>query len=370
MDKEKNLVFIWSSFLSYHHDKAGQFLEEANFCSISSYEKNYYEIQKNNPRNLYGLKILFPGEVLEDVSFLKRQIKLFKEIIKRKEKFIFLGNGGNMRAYHPAIFIGSLIQRFFGKKVFVMFDTNFSDRQRNVFIEVAKAFFFLPYSGAICSSPSTSEYLNFLGFKKKPKTNFGLNTINPERFLSIKKEEDLQRDQFVYVGRMSPEKNISFLLNAYSEYLKKTSRKKLILKLIGDGPMFDEYKNLASELNIEKFTFFVGAKSSQEIAEELNKSKALLFPSLSEPWGIVVNEAVSLSVPVIISEKVNSRSLLVRQMVNGFCLEPDNHEGWVKAMMLLAEDDELYDTFSSGAKNFWDDINVKSFRKAVEYLTK
>ena len=39
MDKQKNLVFIWSSFLSYHHDKAGQFLEEANFCSISSYEK-------------------------------------------------------------------------------------------------------------------------------------------------------------------------------------------------------------------------------------------------------------------------------------------------------------------------------------------
>ena len=59
----------------------------------------------------------------------------------------------------------------------------------------------------------------------------------------------------------------------------------------------------------------------------------------------------------------------MRQMVNGFCLEPDNHDGWVKAMRLLGEDDELYANFSNGAKKFWDDINVKSFRKAVKYLT-
>ncbi len=366
-DKKNKILLIFSSFLPYHFDKAEEISDMANFLTISSFEKHYSSIQKANSRKIKNHKILYPDKKVEDIPFLKKQIRLFLEIIIRREKKIFIGIGGNIRSYHPAIFLGVIIKRLLFTKVFAMFDTNYTDRSRNVYKEFFKSLFFLPFSGALCSSPQSAAYLDFLGFKRKPKTTFGLNTFNTNRFRKVTRSEE-EPNQFLFVGRMSEEKNIDFLLQVYSEYILSLKERALPLKIIGDGPLHKELVQRAKLLNLDE-KIFLGTKNSDEISMELCNSKALLLPSFTEPWGLVVGEAVSMSVPVIMSDKVNSKSFLVKQFVNGLHIEPDNKEGWVRALVKITSDTLFYESLKIAPKSSEKYINVKSFRKAILTLS-
>ena len=370
-DNKKNILLIFSSYLPYHLDKAESIKDKANFLSVGSFDDGYEEIQKANSTNINNIHILFPDKKVEDISFLKIQIKLFIELLRRKEDKIFIGIGGNIRSYHPSIFIGVIFKRIVGKKVFAMFDTNFSDRERNIFKEIVKAFFLIPFSGALCSSPQSAAYFDFLSIKNKPRTTFGLNTFNSIKFRKEILNKKENPDQFIYVGRMSEEKNLYFLLEAYQRYLKTPSQEKIKLKLkmIGDGPQLSLLKIRAKELGLED-NIFMGVKNSLEISKELNKSKALLLPSFTESWGLIVSEAVAMSVPVIASDKVNSKGYLIRQMVNGLCIEPDNLLGWTRALLKVAEDEEFYNSLISNFEDYKTYMDVSSFREAITLLAK
>ena len=366
-DNNNKILLIFSSFLPYHFDKAEEISDLANFLTISSFEKDYLSIQKANSRQIKNHKILYPDQIVELIPFLKKQIRLFLEILLRKEKKIFIGIGGNIRSYHPAIFLGVIIKRFFFTKVFLMFDTNYTDRSRNVYKEFFKSFFLIPFSGALCSSPQSAEYLDFLGFKRKPKTTYGLNTFNPNRFRKMAQPKE-EPNQFLFVGRMSEEKNIDFLLQVYSDYSESLKEEALPLKIIGDGPLQKDLVERAKILNLDE-KIFLGTKNSDEISKELSNSKALLLPSFTESWSLTVGEAVSMSVPVIMSDKVNSKSFLVRQLVNGLHIEPDNKEGWVRALVKITSDSSFYRSLKIAPKSSEKYINVKSFRKAILALS-
>ena len=73
-----------------------------------------------------------------------------------------------------------------------------------------------------------------------------------------------------------------------------------------------------SELKLENAVALLGAKGIDEIAELFIASTALVLPSHSEPWGLVVNEALSCGLPVVVSEKVGcAEDLLPRGWPQG-----------------------------------------------------
>tara|TARA_Y200000002_G_scaffold65588_1_gene50474 strand:+ start:1168 stop:2286 length:1119 start_codon:yes stop_codon:yes gene_type:complete len=365
---KKDILLVSTSAMPYTIDRLKSLEGRASCLTIAKCEEPYVEIQNAQSIDHSDLEVIFKDKVFDEIPKFIKAFKLFFSLVKRKEKFIIIGIGGNIRAYHIEVFLAVLLLKLRRKKVFIMFNTNFLDRERTLFIEMLKSFFLAPYDGALCSGPSSAAYIKLLGFKNKRVTDYGFNTIDHKRFKTrneISSKDD--KKYFLYVGRMDSKKNVPFMLKAYQGYANLLKDKALPLKLIGDGPKLDEYVDLSNHLELT-YVDFLGTKSDKKIANMLSNARALLIPSIYEEWGIVVNEAISLSVPVLVSEHVRARESIVRQFSNGLILEPDNHIGWVKSMQMITEDESLFNELVNGTKYFKKLSGVESYKKAVDFL--
>jgi glycosyltransferase involved in cell wall biosynthesis len=105
---------------------------------------------------------------------------------------------------------------------------------------------------------------------------------------------DGQGDYALFVGRLSPEKGLDTLLQAWRQLNRKWS-----LKVVGDGPMADDVRAFcAGNASVE----WLGAKSRAETAEMMGKARLLVFPSQwYETFGRVAMESYAAGTPVIAS---------------------------------------------------------------------
>jgi glycosyltransferase involved in cell wall biosynthesis len=77
---------------------------------------------------------------------------------------------------------------------------------------------------------------------------------------------------------------------------------------------------------------FLGSKSLEEISALYQSCTALVLPSHSEPWGLVVNEALSYGCPVVVSSACGCVPDLVREGLTGFAFEVGNIDDLLRAL--------------------------------------
>ena len=75
----------------------------------------------------------------------------------------------------------------------------------------------------------------------------------------------------------------------------------------------------------------------------LSSSLALVLASREEQWGLVVNEALAFGLPAIVSTEVGSRDALVRNLVNGYVVEPGSADGIAAAMRAMTASREAWE---------------------------
>lgn len=119
---------------------------------------------------------------------------------------------------------------------------------------------------------------------------------------------------FFFAGRLSEEKGIRMLLQAFSEIDQS-------IIIAGDGPLMSEVKNYAEKFpNIK----YVGKLTEEELRMHLRSCSALVFPSIwYEGMPMTILEAFSEGCPVIASN-LGAPSEMIRHGVNGLHFEPDN----------------------------------------------
>lgn len=163
----------------------------------------------------------------------------------------------------------------------------------------------------VCLTPFAVELFqqsNF-GVSKEQfsvKPNF---TIAPNEFHSIQREE-----HFLFIGRLTEEKGIETLLSAFKNL-------PFLLKIVGDGPLKELVLNSTKE---SKNIIYLGNLPSEKVSEELQKTQALIFPSVwYEPFGLVNIEAFANGTPVLASNIGAPQSLII-DGYNGFHFEPGN----------------------------------------------
>ncbi|MCO6509526.1 MAG: glycosyltransferase family 4 protein [Aridibacter famidurans] len=111
----------------------------------------------------------------------------------------------------------------------------------------------------------------------------------------------------LYVGGISPHKNLGSLVEAFVEMSERQGLDDVKLILVGDykdDPFFSAYPSLKrqiAEAGIEDKVVFTGFVSDEDLAFLYNAASLLAFPSLEEGFGLPAVEAMSCGTPVVAS---------------------------------------------------------------------
>ena len=107
-------------------------------------------------------------------------------------------------------------------------------------------------------------------------------------------------------GRFVRKKGFDLLLKAIPEVLASDCR--IRFQIAGDGSEFDELKKLQSELNLEDKVQFLGFRN--DVPQLMKRSDLFVLPSLSEPFGIILLEAMATGTPIVTTRNNGALHLL------------------------------------------------------------
>ena len=138
---------------------------------------------------------------------------------------------------------------------------------------------------------------------------------------------------FVFLGRIAPEKGLSWLLHALQNV-----KVPVHLDVAGEGYQEAEMRQLAENLGISQCVTFHGWVSSTQVDELICAARALIFPSIwHEPGGTVAFEAMANARAVIMA-RVGGMAEVVLENVNGLLVEPNNISELASSIERLSAD--------------------------------
>ena len=152
-----------------------------------------------------------------------------------------------------------------------------------------------------------------------------------------------QENYAVYVGRLSEEKGIRILLDAWHSL-----NLNLELRILGDGPLLREVQDAAnSDARINSY----GHKNAAFVSDTLGNAKFLIVPSIwNEPFGLNVIEAFSKGTPVIASN-VGSLPELVSHQETGLLFDAGQPRELCDAVEFLCTNPAKLETMRNNARN-------------------
>ncbi len=189
------------------------------------------------------------------------------------------------------------------------------------------------YDHVILVDPSQKPYFTQYGITGE-RTTVIRNGVNTELFQPPRtKLHDDGVIDFVYVGRLSLDKGVNILLDAFKEYhLRNPSSR---LTLIGDGMMKFQLEGCVEDDSLR----WLGPMQHADIASVLQKMDVFVIPQNIGGLGLSVLEAMSCGLPVVTTGIGETLRLLSDK--EGILVRPQNVREVVEAMTLLADDHKL-----------------------------
>jgi glycosyltransferase involved in cell wall biosynthesis len=228
------------------------------------------------------------------------------------------------------------------------------DRRRNfTAVERLKKRFIEWSDGFVVPGHSAAEYLKSFGIAddmifRAPNAVDIEFLANRSNRSGSNQTAHLPPGFFLYVGRLVPEKGVFDLLAAYCN-LPRGVREDFGLVFVGNGLCRAELETRAGGLKSGKIAF-TGFLEKEELADIYARAAALVFPTHSDVWGLVVNEAMACGLPIIASSVAGCVADLVEDGWNGRIVAPGNPDVLGAAMQSLALNPELRSTMSARSR--------------------
>lgn len=336
-----NVGIFFGNYGPYHHARVGalqSYTKNLNFkiipIEISKSSSTYsWESKFDNCKNL---KTLFHKDE-EKINPILIFFKTYIFLRKNKIKVIFLPSYSPLRYF--VLFLAAKANL---SKTIMMNESHRGTEKAKGIKKIFKIFIINQFDSALVGGKPHKRYFNSLGFKNN-KIFTGYDAINNKyfteasraikdksnnKFRDKEKEYQLPSKYFLSLGRLVKKKNLKLLIIAYFKYtqfyLDKNQKIPSSLVFVGDGEDKEELVNLVRELglncydfsqNFNKITstnksikkgsvYFYGFKQIDENPIFYTKAKAFVLPSLYEEWGLVINEAMACSIPVLVSKVV------------------------------------------------------------------
>lgn len=155
----------------------------------------------------------------------------------------------------------------------------------------------------------------------------------------IRAELGLSGVTYIYVGRLWRGKGIDDLLTAFSGLQRETTQPVSLL-LVGDGVDEDRLRQRCRREHLDNVVF-AGFRQRDELPKMYAAGDVFVFPTLGDPFGHVVEEAMSSGLPVITSEAAGEIRDRVSGGETGFIVPPARPDALLSRMRLLAADANL-----------------------------
>ena len=161
--------------------------------------------------------------------------------------------------------------------------------------------------GVICPSEIVRDLLSKYKVKVEKRViptgielaKFERPEIKEENLQELRSKLGIQEDEkmLLSLSRISYEKNIQAVLDAFAEVLKEEDKVKLVVA--GDGPYLDSLKEQAVKLNLQKHVIFTGMIAPSETALYYKAADFFISASTSETQGLTYLESLASGTPVI-----------------------------------------------------------------------
>jgi len=231
-----------------------------------------------------------------------------------------------------------------GIPTILMSESKFDDHRRNALAEAVKRVLVLAlFDGGIVGGKRAASYLQRLGMSSNEIAR-GYNVVDNEYFSSNVARcrcetgdsgNGISSPYFLFVGRLAPEKNVSKLLDAFELY--RDSGGKWQLVIAGDGPLNEALRTQADAHIRSRAVIFVGHKNVYELCSLYASAGCFVLPSVREPWGLVVNEAMASALPVIVSSRCGCADDLVEDGSNGFVIDSSTPSSIAAALVRMSK---------------------------------
>jgi glycosyltransferase involved in cell wall biosynthesis len=236
--------------------------------------------------------------------------------------------------------------------------------------EIAKRWMFKHAERCLATGPLQAEYVR--RYSADARISIIGNPIDVSGLTPLDRDIPARRDgvrdergwgqSFVvgFVGRLSEEKDLPTLIRAAALLGRRDLP--LTIAVAGYGRSEGALRELAAELGVN--LQFLGFLDGVELGDFYRSMDVFCLPSTSEPWGLVVNEATAMGLPVVVSDRVGSRTLLENDK-SGMIFPAGDVEALAERLARLGRSSDLRSRMGSEASQAIRPQSIDAWADAV-----
>lgn len=333
---ERALTTLANFFNSLGYDITFISCQETEHFYKLDQQINFHEFKHKRQRGIAG-KISFYFRLLE---FLRKKVAEVKP-----DCVLSFGD-----VFNPLV----LLALKNSKVPIYISDRTSPDFPFNSVVKFGKKWLYPRSAGFIAQTKRASD------FKKKQFDDKLYIKVIPNAIKPVERHPHIAREnQIVYIGRLSKEKGVARLIEAFH----KINNKSWTLALGGDGPELSNLKILVENLNLNNRVTFLGKVSKIDLL--LAESSIFVLPSFLEGFPNALCEAMSAGLPSICFDCIPHEELIVSGE-NGFVVKDGDLLALVKVLDKLIKNEALRTTIGINALVINEQLSVEKI--GLEFL--
>ncbi len=342
---KNRLITIWATYGPYHLARVQSLINVGFLTTCLSYAKS-----DTNGYPFFNQQVS-GGICINDCDISKINpftsfIRTFNVLVKSRPDLI-LACGYE----RPESLASIIYSTLFSVKVFLLSVNQEEDKKRIFLVELIKKYYIRLFDGVVVGGNTHLQYFNKLQYPLD-QIAVGYNCVDNEKIsiqAKIIRTHKLSRlspyeNYFLCIARFIPKKNLSTLIYAYLLYKEEISPefKPWNLVICGEGKIRGELEEVVQKNSLVENVHFPGQIDDlEDIINYYSYAKSFILPSSgNEQWGLVVNEAMTAGLPVIVSQQCGCSSNLVQNGINGFVFDANSKEALCSHMLWMHRNQE------------------------------
>jgi len=413
----KSIGIVWAQFGPYHYARAAALQKLVGAGKVHAMElanqSSWYEWK----RTAAAVEVitLCPGAVTENLTFWPVFRSARRKFAALKLQVCLLPS------YWPKQSLAVLLAaKSLGIRTVLMNESHADTASTRAAAVWVKRRLVSLFDAALVGGLPQKRYARSMGMPEE-KIFTGYDAVDNEFFarksaetkvrdLEFRCQYDLPEHYFLSLGRFIPKKNLTTLIRAYSKLMVSDAQCQTHLVMVGSGEEEPNLRSLCQQLGLPVYdkklagagnrrsetgkqppgVHFYGFRQIEENPTFYALADVFILPSLREEWGLVVNEAMSSGLPVVVSSTVGCAEDLVRPgwpvspglsvihqsaqwplmdrfiRQNGFVFDPRSDESvetLAKALVVLASNPLLRKTMARNSLLVANDFSCENFAR-------